>query len=98
MKFICTSDGSAVSAEDAILKGTCGDGKNYVPSSFPALKGDIVDLARQTFQERVAKVLSLFIDSLGFEKLLNIANMAYAQFEDVCPLVKIEDGLYVAEL
>lgn len=98
MKYIATT-GDALSAGEAILRGINGDGNIYVPSSFPLLRGaELADLVHQNFQERIAKVLSLFIDELPFEQLLNIANKAYADFDDVCPLIKIESGLYIAEL
>ena len=102
MKYVSTRNTSReYSASEAILKGISDDGGLFVPSSFPNLDGVLFDsLLRMDYQERAAKILSLFIDDFTFEELLDITNAAYSHFEgdDPCPVVKIEDSLYMLEL
>lgn len=102
MKYVSTRNASkAFSASEAIVKGISDDGGLFVPSSFPHLDGDLFNsLLAMDYQERVAKILSLYLDDFSFEELLDMANSAYSRFDgdDPCPAVKIEDGLYMLEL
>lgn len=102
MKYTSTRDASkAVSASEAIVKGISDDGGLFVPSSFPHLDGALFDsLLKMDYEERTAKILSLYLDEFSFEELLNFTNEAYSRFDgdDPCPVVKIEDGLFVSEL
>ena len=99
MKFINTRDTSEVfSASEAIVM--TDDGGLCVPSSFPTLGKEWIDsLIPLSYAERVAKVLSLYLDDFEYDELLEYAERAYSGFEDdPCPVVKIEDGLYMLEL
>ncbi|MCM1306425.1 MAG: threonine synthase [Bacteroides sp.] len=102
MKYTSTRNAlEAVFASEAIVKGISDDGGLFVPSSFPHLDAATLDsLLKMDYQERVAKILSLHFDEFDFEELLDIANNAYSRFDDSdpCPVVKIEDGLYMLEL
>ena len=53
-----------------------------------------------SYPERAAKVLSMYLDDYSYEELLDYATKAYSRFygEDPCPLVNVDDGLYVLEL
>lgn len=102
MKYTSTRDvNKAFSASEAIVKGISDDGGLFVPSSFPHLDGELFDsLLKMDYQERAAKILSLYLDEFSFEELLDMTNAAYSRFEDSdpCPVVKIEDGLFMLEL
>ncbi len=101
MNYTSTRDASKVfSASEVIVKGISDDGGLFVPSSFPHLDAKLMDeLSDMTYPERAAKILSLYIDDFSFEELLIYANKAYSRFDgDACPVVKIEDGLYMLEL
>lgn len=101
MKYISTRDaGRAYSAPETIVKGIADDGGLFVPSSFPTIdKEFLASLSEMTYPERVAKVLHLFMDEFAETELLSFAEKAYSRFDgDPCPVVKIEDGLYVLEL
>lgn len=102
MKYTSTRDGKkSVSACEAIVKGISDDGGLFVPSSFPNIDGALFDsLLKMDYQERTAKILSLYLDEFTFEELLDITNSAYSRFDDgdPCPVVKVEDGLYMLEL
>ncbi len=102
MKYTCTRNSEIqISASEAIVKGISDDGGLFVPSSFPILSlADIENLIPLDYPERAAKILSLYLDEFSFEELLGYAKRAYNRFDDdaVCPLVKVEDGLYMLEL
>lgn len=100
MKFISTADPcKEVSAGEAIILNISNDGGVFVPSSFPILDADsLSDLIAMDYAERTAKILSLFIDELTFEELLECAENAYEKFDECCPIVKVEDGLYMLEM
>ena len=102
MKYTSTRDTSKeFSASEAIVKGISDDGGLFVPSSFPHLDGSLMDsLLKMDYQERTAKILSLYLDDFTFEELLDFTNAAYSRFDsdDPCPVVKIEDGLFMLEL
>lgn len=102
MKYTSTRDaGKSISACEAILQGISDDGGLFVPSSFPHLDAPLLDsLLKMDYQERTAKILSLYLEEFTFEELLDIANSAYSRFDssDPCPVVKIEDNLFMLEL
>ena len=102
MKYTCTRNSKIeISASEAIVKGISDDGGLFVPSSFPILSlADIENLIPLDYPERAAKILSMYMDEFSFEDLLGYAKRAYNRFDDdaVCPLVKVEDGLYMLEL
>ena len=101
MKYVSTRDaGRAYSAPETIVKGIADDGGLFVPSSFPTIdKEFLASLSEMTYPERVAKVLHLFMEEFAETELLSFAEKAYSRFDgDPCPVVKIEDGLYVLEL
>ena len=102
MKYTCTRNSKIeISASEAIVKGISDDGGLFVPSSFPILSlADVENLIPLDYPERAAKILSMYMDEFSFEELLGYAKRAYNRFDDdaVCPLVKVEDGLYMLEL
>lgn len=102
MKYTCTRNSKIeISASEAIVKGISDDGGLFVPSSFPILSlADVENLIPLDYPERAAKILSMYMDEFSFEELLGYAKCAYNRFDDdaVCPLVKVEDGLYMLEL
>ena len=102
MKYTCTRNSKIeISASEAIVKGISDDGGLFVPSSFPILSlADVENLIPLDYPERAAKILSMYMDEFSFEELLGYAKRAYNRFDDdaVCPLVKVEEGLYMLEL
>ncbi|MBO5777380.1 MAG: threonine synthase, partial [Clostridia bacterium] len=101
MKYVSTRDKSALySAPETIVKGIADDGGLFVPSSFPTIDKEFIDSFEElSYPERVAKVLNLYMDEFSYEELLSYANKAYSRFDgDPCPVVKIEDSLFVMEL
>lgn len=101
MKYISTRNTQRVySAPETIVKGIADDGGLFVPSSFPIIDRDFVEgLIELDYAERVAKVLGLYLDEFDEEELLRFTAKAYSRFDgDPCPVMKIEDGLFVMEL
>ncbi len=102
MKYISTRNKQIkVSAAQAIVSGLSEDGGLFVPEEFPKLtKADFDELIEMSYAERVAKVLSMYLDDYTYEELLGYTEKAYSRFygEDPCPLVNVDEGLYVLEL
>ncbi|HCU56384.1 MAG TPA: threonine synthase [Clostridiales bacterium] len=102
MKYISTRNASCrVSGSEAILMGISPEGGLFVPETFPQITLDeIKAMGDMSYAERSALVMSRYLDEFSEQELLEIANRAYARFddEDACPLTKIEEDLYILEL
>lgn len=102
MKYISTRNKEIkVTSAQAIVSGLSKDGGLFVPETFPKLeKKDFEQLIEMSYPERAAKVFSMYLDDYSYEELLDYATKAYSRFygEDPCPLVNVDDGLYVLEL
>ena len=102
MKYVSTRDRMRTyTAAEAIVKGISDDGGLIVPSSFPVLDDGKLDaLKEMDYPERAASVLAEYLDGFSYEELLDYARKAYSRFDgdDPCPLVKVDDGLYMLEL
>ena len=102
MNYISTRDKSEkCSGAEAIVRGLAPDGGLYVPESLPRLsKEDFINLAKEDYPTRAARVLSLLLSDYSFDELLDYTNKAYSRFygDDPCPLVNIDEGVYVLEL
>lgn len=102
MNYISTRNiNEKVSGAQAIVNGIAPDGGLYVPETFPVLKNTDWDkLQEMDYPERVAYVLSMYLDDYGYDLLLDFAKEAYGRFygEDPCPLVMLDDNTYVLEL
>ena len=106
MKFKSTRDTSVnptlVSAAYAIKTGLAPDGGLYIPESVPALTGaDFDALIPMTYEERAAKILSLYLTDYTYDELYADACAAYApeKFGDyAAPLRTMSDGVYSLEL
>ena len=102
MNYISTRNKSEkCSGAEAIVRGLAPDGGLYVPESLPRLtKEDFINLAKEDYPTRAARVLSLLLSDYSFDELLDYTTKAYARFygDDPCPLVNIDDGVYVLEL
>lgn len=101
MKYISTRNAEVFySAPEAIVKGIADDGGLFVPSSFPTIDSKFIEEFEElSYPERVAKVLHLYMDEFSYDELCSYAEKAYSRFDgDPCPVVKIEDALFVMEL
>ena len=102
MKYISTRNKSIkVTSAEAIVSGLSKDGGLFVPETFPKLSAkDFEELTSMSYPERAAKVLSLYLEDYTYEELLDYATKAYSRFygDDPCPLVNVDEDLYVLEL
>ena len=54
------SEGTKVTASQAILKGLADDGGLFVPVSIPKLDVSLEDISKMTYQETAYEVMKLF--------------------------------------
>jgi threonine synthase len=101
MEYISTRNKkNRVSASTAILSGIAPDGGLYVPEAFPAFsRDDLLSMTKTGYSERLAGVMSRFFTDFSKSELLAYAKSAESKFDGApCPLVKLDDGLYITEL
>ena len=94
------SEGTKVTASQAILKGLAADGGLYVPEQIPALDKSFEELSKMSYQEVAYEVMKLMLDDFTEEELKNCINKAYdSKFdtEEIAPLAEV-DGAYYLEL
>lgn len=102
MNYISTRNKECkVTSAQAIVNGLAPDGGLFVPERFPALSAqDFEKLIGMDYPERAAYVLSLYLEDYSYDELLGFARAAYGRFygDDPCPLVNVDENLYVLEL
>lgn len=101
MLYKSTRDANVeVESSYAIATGISKDGGLYVPDSFPQIsKEQIESMIDMSYPERAAFILGQYLTDFTSEELLEYATAAYDRFEgDPCPLVSIDEGLYMLEL
>ncbi|ORX62664.1 threonine synthase [Hesseltinella vesiculosa] len=91
------------SFEEAVMAGLSPDGGLFIPHHIPQLPVNWQSAwAKLSFQQLALEILSLYIDESQIPRadLEQLINRSYATFrhDDVTPLVKVKDGLYVLEL
>ena len=94
--------GTAVSAAQAIKQGLAEDGGLFVPESLPVLTdADFTELSLQTYAERAAKILGMFLSDYTEEELLRDCEEAYGEESfpgGAAPLVPLHEGIEMLEL
>jgi len=102
MKYISTRNKNLkVSSAEAIRDGLAPDGGLFVPEQIPTLqKADFDKLVEMSYEERAAFVLSKYLEDYSYDELLGYTKNAYSRFygEDPCPVVNVDENLYVLEL
>ncbi|MDO4166323.1 MAG: threonine synthase [Eubacteriales bacterium] len=94
------SEGTEVTASQAILKGLADDGGLFVPKTIPALDVPLAEIAKMSYQETAYEVMKLFFTDFTEEELKNCIRRAYdSKFDtqEIAPLVE-KDGTYYLEL
>ncbi|KAF9583511.1 threonine synthase [Lunasporangiospora selenospora] len=89
--------------EQAVLAGLSPDGGLFIPESIPHAPADfLTKWANLSFEDLALEVLSLYIDESEIPRtdLKGLIDRSYATFrhQEVTPLHKIKDGLYILEL
>ena len=101
MNYISTRTKASEKQQSAfvIKNGLAPDGGLYVPESLPTLTEDLVCvLAKMSYSERAAYILSLFLDDYSDEELKAAAEAAYSQekFGKVAaPIAKVGDNYFL---
>ena len=104
MMFFSTRDSEKklFNASEVIKNGLAADGGLFVPESIPAVSlDDISNIAKMSYAERAATILSMYLSDYTYEELLEDATNAYcaASFpEGAAPLKKVKDNTYSLEL
>ena len=94
--------GDKVSSAAAIKQGLAADGGLFVPESVPTLtEAEILELCKDAYPVRAAKILAKFLTDYTYEELLADCEKAYSadSFRGGCaPLVEVKEGLSSLEL
>ncbi len=104
MMFFSTRDAQkkTFKASEVIKQGLASDGGLFVPESIPTVTlEEISDLAKKTYPEIAATILSKYLSDYTYEEIFEDASKAYCKesFPDgAAPLKKIKDGMYALEL
>ena len=101
MMYVSTRDSNnKCSSAEAIRDGIAKDGGLFVPEYIPSLtKEDFDKIGEMSYEERAAFVLSKILEDYTYEELQGYSKNAYARFfGDPCPVVCVDEGLYVLEL
>ncbi len=92
----------ALGFADALLAGLARDGGLYVPETWPVIPaGEIAGFPGRPYAEVAEAVLSRLVgDAIAPDALCAMIAESYATFRHpaVCPLVQIDDNLFVQEL
>ena len=104
MMFFSTRDPEKklFKASEVIKNGLAADGGLFVPDSIPTVSlDDISNIAKMTYAERAATILSMYLSDYTYEELLEDATNAYCKEsfpEGAAPLKKVKDNTYSLEL
>lgn len=107
MNYISTrgygiKEGTPVTAAEAIKEGLAPDGGLYMPSELPRLAdGELTELAKMSYPERAATVLSKFLTDYTYEELLTDCSEAYGETRfpgGAAPLSALGSKMRVLEL
>lgn len=104
MNFISTRGicREGVSSAFAIKNGLAPDGGLYMPENIPTLGLDgLCSLLPLSYNERCAKILSMFLTDYSFEELLEDARLAYSEDKfgaNPTPITKLSDKEFMLEL
>lgn len=92
------SEGTKVTASQAILKGLADDGGLFVPVSIQKLDISLEEISKMTYQETAYEVMKLFFTDFTEAELKTCIERAYdSKFDtkEIAPLVKKSDAYYL---
>ncbi len=103
MEYVSTrGNGGSRSSAFAIKQGLAGDGGLFMPASVPQLTlFDLEKMIRDPYEERAAKILSLYLTDYSEEELLADSRAAYSPDRfpgGPCPVVPLDGQTRVLEL
>jgi threonine synthase len=97
MKFYSTERKSPpVSFRDALFNGLAPDGGLYMPETIPRLPDEfLANLSKLSLHSAGNQIASAFIDEIPIDEIRKIVARA---LNFPCPLVQLEEGIYLLEL
>ena len=104
MKYISTRGAhrDGVSSSYAIKNGLASDGGLFMPEKIPSIDLDFIkSLARLSYPERAARLLSLFLTDYDYDELLTDAVAAYSDKKFVpspAPITEMSNRKFMLEL
>ncbi|MBX6392718.1 MAG: threonine synthase, partial [Burkholderiales bacterium] len=104
MKYISTRGGMLPARfTEILLEGLAPDGGLTVPESYPRVdKATLARWRHLNYRDLAFEILSLYIDDIPAADLKAIVDRTYTVevfgTEDITPLHKLEDGLYLLQL
>ena len=104
MKYISTrgAHSEGVSSAYAIKTGLASDGGLFMPESIPEINLEYInDLTSLTYEERAAKILSLFLTDYDKNELIEDCKAAYSADKFIpspAPITTLSGGKYMLEL
>ena len=104
MMFFSTRDSEKklFKASEIIKQGLASDGGLFVPESIPTVSNEEISaLAKMTYPEIAATILSKFLSDYTYDELLEDCTKAYCaqSFPDgAAPLKKVKDDMFSLEL
>jgi len=104
MQYQSTRDKNiSVDSAVAIKTGLSSDGGLFVPNCIPSVKEDDIKLmSTLNYNERAAKILSLFLTDFTTDEIIECVDKAYSKekFEtvDIAPIYKLKNSTYFLEL
>ena len=102
MKYFSTRGHGPVLFTEALLDGLAPDGGLYLPESYPEITAEKLESFKQkSFKEISVEIMAPFMapefTAEDVEKLVDEAYTSFAH-EEITPLKKLEDNLYLLEL
>lgn len=104
MKYISTRGGMPPARfTEILLEGLAPDGGLAMPESYPKIdKATLAKWRHLNYRDLAFEILSLYIDDIPAADLKDIIDRTYTVeafgTEDITPLHKLEDGLYLLQL
>ena len=104
MKYISTrgAHSEGVNSAYAIKTGLASDGGLFMPAEIPEINENFIsEIAELTYNERAARVLSLFLTDYSYDELLADASAAYSDEKFIpspAPITELSGRKYMLEL
>jgi len=104
MKYISTRGAhqKGVSSAYAIKTGLASDGGLFMPATIPEISLEYIkELSALPYEERAAKILSLFLSDYSYDELLDDCKAAYSLEKFVpspAPITRLSGGKHMLEL
>ena len=103
MNYVSTrGNGGVTTAAGAIKRGLASDGGLFMPESIPTLEnGEIEKLAKMSYPERAATVLSKFLTDYTYDELLADCKEAYSEARfpgGAAPVAALGNKMRILEL